>query len=151
MTPTFLLTTECLTMLHKCTCYFVFFILIPCIIKYVEINQQMHWFIYFFIFYDGSYMFRQNNAIIREQPEQLCSFLSHFNINMVGGKSEYNRIISHRCHVLWFFIHIFTIIALVYIYCIILLYSDLPPTILTKWLRKEHSSPLIMALFYRNM
>jgi hypothetical protein len=33
---------------------------------------------------DGSYMFRQNNAIIREQ---VGSFLSYFNISMVGGKS----------------------------------------------------------------
>jgi hypothetical protein len=32
---------------------------------------------------DGSYMFRQNNAILREQ---LDSFLSYFNVNMVGGK-----------------------------------------------------------------
>jgi hypothetical protein len=30
-------------------------------------------------------MFRQNNAIPREQ---LCSFLSHFNVDMVGDKSQ---------------------------------------------------------------
>jgi hypothetical protein len=34
-------------------------------------------------------MFRQKNAILREQ---LCSFLSHFSVNMVGDKSEYNKI-----------------------------------------------------------
>jgi hypothetical protein len=33
---------------------------------------------------DGSYMFRQNNAILREQ---LGSFLSYFNVSTVGGKS----------------------------------------------------------------
>jgi hypothetical protein len=36
-------------------------------------------------------MFRQNNAILREQ---LYSFLSHFNVNTVGDKSEYNKIIQ---------------------------------------------------------
>jgi hypothetical protein len=30
-------------------------------------------------------MFRQNNAILREQ---LCSFLSHFSVSMVGDKSQ---------------------------------------------------------------
>jgi hypothetical protein len=39
--------------------------------------------------HDGPYMFRENNAIIREQ---LGSFLSYFNVSMVGGKSEYNKI-----------------------------------------------------------
>jgi hypothetical protein len=34
--------------------------------------------------YDGSYMFRQNNSILREQ---LGFFQSYFNVNMVGGKS----------------------------------------------------------------
>jgi hypothetical protein len=34
--------------------------------------------------HDGSYMFRQNNVILREQ---LGSFLSYFNVNTVGGKS----------------------------------------------------------------
>jgi hypothetical protein len=34
--------------------------------------------------HDGSYMFRQNSAILREQ---LGSFLSYFNVKMVGGKS----------------------------------------------------------------
>jgi hypothetical protein len=45
----------------------------------------MHLIRYFFIFlfYDVSYMFRQNNAILRKQ---LCSFLTHFNVNMVGDK-----------------------------------------------------------------
>jgi hypothetical protein len=33
--------------------------------------------------HDGSYMFRQGNAILRGQ---LGSFLSYFNINVVGGK-----------------------------------------------------------------
>jgi hypothetical protein len=33
--------------------------------------------------HDGSYMFRQNNAILREQ---LDSFLSYFNVSMVAGK-----------------------------------------------------------------
>jgi hypothetical protein len=47
---------------------------------------------YFFIFfYNGSYMFRQNNAILRER---LFSFLSHFSVNTVGDKSEYNKIIQ---------------------------------------------------------
>jgi hypothetical protein len=41
--------------------------------------------------HNGSYMFRQNNAILREQ---LGSFLSYFNANMVEGKSEYNTIIQ---------------------------------------------------------
>jgi hypothetical protein len=36
-------------------------------------------------------MFRQNNAILREQ---LGSFLSYFNVSVVGGKSEYNKIIQ---------------------------------------------------------
>jgi hypothetical protein len=34
-----------------------------------------------FFLYDGSYMFWQNNAILMER---LCSFLSHFSVNMVG-------------------------------------------------------------------
>jgi hypothetical protein len=34
--------------------------------------------------HDGSYMFQQNGAILREQ---IGSFLSYFNVNMVGGKS----------------------------------------------------------------
>jgi hypothetical protein len=38
--------------------------------------------------HDISYTFRQNNAILREQ---LGSFLSYFNVNTVGGKSEYNK------------------------------------------------------------
>jgi hypothetical protein len=36
-------------------------------------------------------MFRKNNAILREE---LFSFLSHFNVNMVGDKSEYNKYIQ---------------------------------------------------------
>jgi hypothetical protein len=43
-------------------------------------------------FHEGSYMFRQNNAILREQ---LDSFLSYFKVNVVGGKSEYNKIIKY--------------------------------------------------------
>jgi hypothetical protein len=38
--------------------------------------------------HDGSYMFQQNNAILRAR---LGSFLSYFNVSMVGGKSEYNK------------------------------------------------------------
>jgi hypothetical protein len=34
--------------------------------------------------HEGCYMFRQNNAILREQ---LGAFLSYFNVNMVGGES----------------------------------------------------------------
>jgi hypothetical protein len=62
---------------------FLFLTLIPCILEYVESNQQNSILLYF-SFYDGFYMFRQNNAILREQ---LCSFLSHFNVNMIGDKS----------------------------------------------------------------
>jgi predicted nucleic acid-binding Zn finger protein len=40
---------------------------------------------------DGPYMFRENNAILREQ---LGSFLSYFNVIMLGGKSECNKIIQ---------------------------------------------------------
>jgi hypothetical protein len=41
--------------------------------------------VYFFnFFYDGSYVFRQNNAILREG---LFSFLSHFSVKTVGDKS----------------------------------------------------------------
>jgi hypothetical protein len=63
----------------------LYFDLIPRILEYVEIYQQnaLNSILLYFSFYDGSYMFRQNNAILREQ---LCSFLSHFNINMVGDK-----------------------------------------------------------------
>jgi hypothetical protein len=45
----------------------------------------------FIFFYNGSYMFRQNNAILRER---LFSFLSHLSVNTVGDKSEYNKIIQ---------------------------------------------------------
>jgi hypothetical protein len=41
--------------------------------------------------HEGSYMFRQDNAYLREQ---LGSFLSYFNFSMIGGKSEYNRIMQ---------------------------------------------------------
>jgi hypothetical protein len=60
-----------------------FVILIPCILEYVENNQQ-NALNSILLFYDGSYMFRQNNAIFREQ---LCVILSHFNVIMVGDKS----------------------------------------------------------------
>jgi hypothetical protein len=51
----------------------------------IEINQQIALSsILYFSFYDGSYMFRQNDAILRKH---LCSFLSHFNVNMVRDKS----------------------------------------------------------------
>jgi hypothetical protein len=61
-------------------------ILILCILEYVENNQQnaMNSIFLYFCFYDGSYMFWQNSAILREQ---LCSFLSHFKVNTVGDKS----------------------------------------------------------------
>jgi hypothetical protein len=51
-----------------------------------EINQlnALNYIYFLFFFYDGSYMFRQNNAILRER---ICSFLSHFSVNMVGYKS----------------------------------------------------------------
>jgi hypothetical protein len=60
-------------------------ILIPCTIEYAEINQQnaLNYILLYFS-YDGSFMFRQNSAIIRER---LCSFLSHFSVNMVEDKS----------------------------------------------------------------
>jgi hypothetical protein len=53
--------------------------------RYVEITQQnaLNYILLYFS-YDGSYMFRQNNAIIRER---FCSFLSHSSTNMVGDKS----------------------------------------------------------------
>jgi hypothetical protein len=56
------------------------------ILEYVENNQQnaLNSILIYFSFYNGSYMFRQNNAILREQ---LYFFLSHFNIIMVGDKS----------------------------------------------------------------
>jgi hypothetical protein len=57
-----------------------------------DTTNKMHWIMHFlFLFYDGSYMFRQNNAILRKR---LCSFLSHFSVNIVGDKSEYNKIIQ---------------------------------------------------------
>jgi hypothetical protein len=43
-----------------------------------------------FYLHDGSYMFVQNNVILKEQ---LGFFLSYFNVSMVCGKSEYNPII----------------------------------------------------------
>jgi hypothetical protein len=50
-----------------------------------RITNKMLWILHFiFLNYDGSYMFRQNNAIRRKQ---LCSFLSHFYVNMVEDKS----------------------------------------------------------------
>jgi hypothetical protein len=60
--------------------------LVPCILEYVENNQQnsLNTILICFSSYDGSYMFRQNNAILREQ---LCFFLSHFNVNTVRDKS----------------------------------------------------------------
>jgi hypothetical protein len=50
-------------------------ILIPCILECIEITQQnaLSSILLYFSFYDGSYMFRQNDAILRKQ---LCSFLS---------------------------------------------------------------------------
>jgi hypothetical protein len=93
--------------------------------------------IYFFIFfYDDSYMFRQNNAILRER---LFSFLSHFSVKTVGDKS--GHMTDLRTVVLYStpvcrFRH---------------MSYDLSPTVLTlKWLRKENSPSLRMALFCRN-
>jgi hypothetical protein len=37
-------------------------------------------------------MFRQNNAVLREQ---LCFFLSHFSVNMVGDKYDRTHIIQY--------------------------------------------------------
>jgi hypothetical protein len=51
---------------------------------YVEINQQNALKLYTSLFFYNGYMFRQNNAILRAR---LCSFLSHFSVNMVGDKS----------------------------------------------------------------
>jgi uncharacterized membrane protein len=68
------------------------FILIPCIAYYVETKQLNALKLYTSLFfYDGSYMFRQNNVILRER---LFSFLSHFSVNTVGVKSEYNKIVQ---------------------------------------------------------
>jgi hypothetical protein len=50
---------------------------------------------------------------------------------------------------MFFFVYIFyTVTVLVYIYCIILLYSDLSPTILTE---VAQQGSLRMALLCRNM
>src|SRR5215469_16596694 len=62
---------------------------IPKGIIFVSRGITVHAFL--FLFYDGFYMFRQNNAIL---SERLCSFLSHFSVNMVGDKSECNKIIQ---------------------------------------------------------
>jgi hypothetical protein len=57
-----------------------------CYLKYAESNQQnaLNSILFTFSFYDDSYMFRQNNAILRKQ---LCSFPRHFNVNTVRDKS----------------------------------------------------------------
>jgi hypothetical protein len=67
-----------------------FWILIPCILEYVENIQQnaLNSILLYFSFYNGPYMFRQNIAVL---GEQLCSFLSHFNINMVGDRQVIGR------------------------------------------------------------
>jgi hypothetical protein len=64
-------------------------ILTPCIIDYVETNQlnALKLYISLFFIYDGSYMFRQNNAILRER---LFSLLSPLSVNTVGDKSYDN-------------------------------------------------------------
>jgi hypothetical protein len=56
-------------------------------LDYAETNQLNEPKLYtsLFFFYYGSYMFRQNNAILREL---LFSFLSHFSVNTVGDKSQ---------------------------------------------------------------
>jgi hypothetical protein len=57
---------------------------------YVKINEPNALKLYISLFfYNGSYIFRQNNAILRER---LFSSLSHFSVNMVGDRSEYNKI-----------------------------------------------------------
>jgi hypothetical protein len=60
----------------------LFFILIPCIIDYVEINQlnALNYILLYFYFTMAPTKFRQKNAILRER---LCSFLSHFSVNML--------------------------------------------------------------------
>jgi hypothetical protein len=78
---------SCLSVSFVSVLYFLFLIVIPCIHEYVENNQQnaLNSILLYFAFYDGSYMFRRNNVILREQ---LCFFLSHFNVNMVGDNSD---------------------------------------------------------------
>jgi hypothetical protein len=49
--------------------------------------------------HDGYYMFRQNNAILREQ---LGSFLNYFNVSMVGVKCECNKYEQRTMTVLTF-------------------------------------------------
>jgi hypothetical protein len=53
---------------------------------YVETNKLNALKLYtsLFFFNNGSYIFQQNSAILREQ---LFSLLSHFSINIVGDKS----------------------------------------------------------------
>jgi hypothetical protein len=125
---------------------------------YVEINQLNSLKLYnsLFFFYDGSYMFRQNNAILRER---LCSFLSQFRVNMVGDKSQD---IWRNVHtgVLYCELSRYTTKGMhLVVYLLCSLYStpvcrfrhmscDLSPTVLTlKCLRKVHSRSLRMALF----
>jgi hypothetical protein len=67
-------------------------ILIPCIIDYVEINLQLNALNYILLFFTmAPTCFGKKNAILRER---ICSFLSHFSDNIVGDKSEYNKIIQ---------------------------------------------------------
>jgi hypothetical protein len=58
---------------------------------YVKNQQNNNYLFSLLIMYGSSYMFQQNNAILRER---LCSFLRHFMVNMVEDKSEYNKIIQ---------------------------------------------------------
>jgi hypothetical protein len=43
-------------------------------------------------------MFRQNNAILRER---LCSFLSHFRVNIVGEKSNTGHMTERTYRANW--------------------------------------------------
>jgi hypothetical protein len=65
----------------------------------VEMTNNMHWLYKYFILYTGSYMFRQQAAIIREL---LKSFWVTWNTNRMGGIS-YNVWLRGLCAgVSWF-------------------------------------------------
>jgi hypothetical protein len=51
----------------KYTGIFFFLVPVPCIIEYIKTDQQMRKVVCFFSFHNGSYMFRQDNAILRER------------------------------------------------------------------------------------
>jgi hypothetical protein len=62
-----------------------FLILIPCAIDYVEINilNALNYITLYFSFTVALTCFGKKNVILRER---LCSFLSHFCVNIVGDK-----------------------------------------------------------------